>query len=69
VTHDFGSILNFIEQNFHLQSLGYADAHADTLSDCFNWGQTPLTFTTINAQYDAAHFLNDKTPPVGPDDD
>jgi len=69
VTHDFGSILNFIEQNFRLSSLGYADAHADALSDCFNWGQTPLTFTTISADHDAAYFLNDKTPPVGPDDD
>jgi len=69
VTHDFGSILNFIEQNFRLPSLGYADAHADALSDCFNWGQTPLKFTTINAQHDAAYFLNDRTPPVGPDDD
>jgi phospholipase C len=69
VNHDFGSILNFIEQNFRLPSLGYADAHADALSDCFNFSQTPLTFQTINAQFDAAHFLHDKTPPTGPDDD
>jgi hypothetical protein len=26
VNHDFGSILNFIEQVFRLKSLGYADA-------------------------------------------
>ncbi len=69
VTHDFGSILNFIEQNFRLPSLGYADAHADALSDCFNWSQTPLKFTFINAKQNAAYFLNDKTPPIGPDDD
>jgi phospholipase C len=70
VTHDFGSILNFIEQNFGLSSLGYADAHTtDALSDCFNWSQTPLKFTTISAQHDAAYFLHDKTPPVGPDND
>ncbi len=69
VTHDFGSILSFIEQNFRLPSLGYADAHADALSDCFNWGQTPLKFTTITAEHNAAYFLNDRTPPAGPDDD
>jgi phospholipase C len=69
VTHDFGSILNFIEQTFNLPSLGFADAHADDLSDCFNFSQTPLTFQTISAPMDASHFLHDKTPPQGPDND
>jgi len=69
VNHDFGSILNFIEQNFRLASLGYADARADALSDCFNFKQTPLVFQTINAKFDASHFLHDKTPPTDPDDD
>jgi len=69
VTHDFGSVLNLIENTFGLASLGYADAHADDLSDCFDFNQTPLTFKTINAPLNAAHFLKDKTPPVGPDDD
>src|SRR5581483_774795 len=49
VTHDFGSILNLIEGTFGLPSLGYADAYADDLSDCFNFNQTPLTFKTISA--------------------
>jgi len=69
VTHDFGSILKFIETNFGLGSLGYADARADDLSDCFDFNQTPITFQAIPAQYDARHFLNDKTPPLDPDDD
>jgi phospholipase C len=69
VTHDFGSILNFIEKTFNLPSLGFADAYADDLSDCFNLNQTPLTFQTISAPMDASHFLHDKTPPQGPDDD
>ena len=69
VNHDFGSILNLIEETFALQSLGYADAYADDLSDCFNFNQTPLVFTTINAPMNATHFLNDKTPPTDPDDD
>jgi len=67
--HDFGSILNLIEQNFQLASLGYADAHADNLSDCFNFNQTPLSFQTIAAPLSATHFLNDRTPPTDPDDD
>jgi len=69
VTHDFGSILKFIEKVYNLPSLGYADAPADDLSDCFNFNQTPLTFQTITAQFDASHFLNDTRPPGDPDDD
>jgi phospholipase C len=69
VTHDFGSILNFIEQVFGLSSLGYADARADDLSDCFNFNQAPLQFQTIAAPLSAEHFLNDRTPPADPDDD
>ncbi|MGA8868811.1 MAG: alkaline phosphatase family protein [Candidatus Sulfotelmatobacter sp.] len=69
VRHDFGSILNLIEQDFGLPSLGYADAHADNLSDCFNFSQTPLQFHTIAAPLSAADFLNDPRPPTDPDDD
>ncbi|MFZ0774119.1 MAG: alkaline phosphatase family protein [Candidatus Sulfotelmatobacter sp.] len=69
VKHDFGSILKFIEENFGLPSLGYADAAADDLSDCFNYNQTPLPFQTITAPLQADHFLNDKRPPTDPDDD
>lgn len=69
-THDFGSILNFVEENFGLASLGYADAYnQDNLSDCFNLKQTPLTFRTIIAPLDANHFLYDMTPPTAPDND
>jgi len=69
VPHDFGSILKYIEENFGLTSLGYADADADDLSDCFDYNQTPLAFHTIIAPLDASHFLHDKRPPTDPDDD
>ncbi len=69
VTHDFGSILKFIEQTFNLPSLGYADAPADNLSDCFNFSQTPIPFQTIAAPLNGEYFLNDKRPPTDPDDD
>ena len=69
VTHDFGSILKFIETTFHLRSLGYADALADDLSDCFTLTQAPSSFHTIAARLDAAFFINDRRPAVDPDDD
>jgi phospholipase C len=69
VTHDFGSILKFIETTFNLPSLGYADGPADNLSDCFDLTQSPLSFQVIPAPLDAAHFLNDTRPPTDPDDD
>lgn len=69
VTHDFGSILKFIEQVYSLPSLGYADAYADDLSDCFNFNQNARAFKTIAAPLNAEHFLKDKTPPTDPDDD
>ena len=68
VTHDFGSILNFIEQVYHLPSLGYADALADDLSDCFDFHRHNR-FVKIKAPHDAAYFLNDKRTPTDPDDD
>jgi phospholipase C len=73
VTHDFGSILKFIETMFNLPTIdptiGYADSRADDLSDCFNFNQTPLTFTPIPAPLNANYFLNDTSLPTPPDDD
>jgi phospholipase C len=68
VTHDFGSILKFTEEVFHLDSLGYADALADDLSDCFDFHRHNR-FHAIKAPHDAKYFLNDKRPPTDPDDD
>jgi phospholipase C len=69
VTHDFGSILKFIEEDFNLPSLGYADARADDLLDCFDLSQPPSSFHVIRARFNAAHFLNEKQRPEPPDDD
>jgi len=75
--NDFGSILKFVEQTFELPNVApgsspaYADAtsHTGDLSDCFDFTQTPLTFQTIPTPIDANHFLEDKAPPVAPDND
>jgi phospholipase C len=69
VPHDFGSILKFVETTFNLPSLGYADAAADDLSDCFNFSQTPISFQTVAAPLSADYFRNDKRPQTDPDDD
>ena len=69
VTHDFGSILKFIEEIFQVPVLGYADAPADDLSDCFDMTRIPGPFQFIAAPLDASFFLNDKRPPEGPDND
>ena len=68
VTHDFGSILKFIEEVYHLPTLGYADERADDLSDCFDFHRHNR-FKTIPARYDGKYFVNDKTAPTDPDDD
>ena len=68
-THDFGSILKYIETTFSLNSLGYADAYADDLSDCFNMTQSPIPFQTIAAPTGATQFLERKGRAVDPDDD
>ncbi|MGB7496419.1 MAG: alkaline phosphatase family protein [Candidatus Acidiferrum sp.] len=68
VNHDFGSILKFLEEIYGLPSLGYADALADDLSDCFDFDQSAVPFNTIAAPLSAEHFLNDNTPPTDPDD-
>jgi phospholipase C len=69
VTHDFGSILKYVETAFGLPSLDYADARADDLADCFDLTQKPISYHSIAAPLGASYFLNDKRPPTPPDDD
>jgi phospholipase C len=68
-THDFGSILRFVEDNFDLPTLGYADSRADNLADCFDLSQNPLPFRHIAAPLNARHFIEDTSSPTDPDDD
>lgn len=69
VTHDFGSILHFVESTYGLPSLGFADAVADDFSDCFDFDQPPAVFQTIPAKLGAKFFLHDKRPHVPLDTD
>lgn len=67
VQHEYGSILHFIEDNWGLGSLGFTDARADNLADCFNYAQTPIAFTTIQSDRRAVLQLVPSTVP--PDTD
>jgi phospholipase C len=70
VSHDFGSILKFIETKFDLPSLGYADAHAlDDLSDIFHSSQTPNVFQSITPPPNDVTCKADTSSPIDPDDD
>jgi phospholipase C len=67
-THDFGSILKFIETNYGLPSLGVADANADNLSDIFQYNQA-AAFTPISVPWDDATCKSQQLPATDPDDD
>jgi phospholipase C len=68
VEHEFGSILRFSEETFGLPQLSASDARADDLSDCFNFSQSPATFTPLAvARHRPQDFRNLKPGPLGPD--
>jgi phospholipase C len=55
----------FIEQQLGLGSLGYTDALANDLSDCFDFTQTPRKYQQIQSKYSRSFFLrmpNDTRP-------
>jgi len=69
---DFGSIARFIEVNFSMPqgALHFADARNGTnFLDFFNMSQAPRPFVTIAAPLGAKYFINDKSPPLPPDND
>ncbi len=56
--HEFGSLLRFVEDRYNLGTLGYSDARADDLSDCFDFNQTPLPFHAVLAPYSKSYLLS-----------
>lgn len=70
--YDFGSMLRFIEQNFGLAEgvLNFADARAQNdMTAFFTSANAPRPFKSIASPFDSVFFINDKTPPRGPDDE
>ena len=68
VTHDFGSILKFTEENWSLSPLGNDDSQADDLSDCFNFNQAHA-WRQVKAAQPLSFFLNQPQDDRLPDDD
>jgi phospholipase C len=48
-THEFASMLKFVEKTFDLGSMGTTDVRADDIYDAFDFKQQPRAFTTIKA--------------------
>jgi len=73
ISHDFGTVLRFIEHNFGLGegALSFADARGTKtdLTRFYNLSNAPRKFVKIPTMKTAIDFLNDKTPPEDPDDD
>jgi phospholipase C len=61
--YEFGSVLRFIEDNWNLGRLGTSDTRANSIIDCFDFSQSPRTFTPISAKYPKSYFLH--RPPSG----
>jgi len=68
VQYEFGSILKFVETQFGLPSLGYTDAVANDLTDCFDFSQRPRPFTPIPSRYSRSYFMH-QPPDTRPIDD
>jgi phospholipase C len=58
--YEFGSIIKFIENVWNLPSLGTTDARATSISDCFDFSQSPRSFTVIPSKYPQSYFLHQK---------
>ena len=56
--YDFNSILKYIEQNWNLGHLGDGDRNANSLLDCFDYSQQPITFSPIQADHDKSYFMH-----------
>jgi len=65
VQHEFGSIIHFVESTYGLGTLGYTDARADDLADCFDFTQTPGAFVPIAAGPPPLNQPPESAPPDG----
>jgi len=62
VRYEHGSLLRFIEDQFHLPRLAASDKRATSpTADCFDFSQAPRKFTPIKASFPTEFFL--KQPP------
>jgi phospholipase C len=72
--YEFGSVLKFIEETFHLPALGpasrgYTDTRSRSLVDSFDFKQKPRAFKPIPAPYPPTYFLTQPPANYPPDDE
>jgi phospholipase C len=67
--YQFASILKYIENNWHLGSLGGNDKYANSIINCFNYSHKPLKFVEIPSDHDKEFFVHQKPSGLPPDDD
>ncbi len=70
--YEFGSVIKFIEETFHLAALGpasggYTDTRAQSIVNSFDFKQKPRAFTPIPAPYPPAYFLTQPDSAQPPD--
>ena len=58
--YEFGSIVKFIEDTWHLGRLGTTDVRAHSIADAFDFGQLPRTFKRVPARYSRSYFEHEK---------
>jgi phospholipase C len=56
--YEFGSILQYIEDNWSLGNLGTTDVRANSIDDVLNYNQNPRLFKAIPSEHDAKYFIN-----------
>ena len=55
--YEFGSILRFIEDTFHLERIGTSDVRAKSIAGVFNFKQSPRRYVPIKVSRGKAFFL------------
>ena len=67
--YEFASILRFVEDNWRLGRIGGNDATAASISDCFDFSQSPRAFVPIQSDLKRAFFEHERPNnlPVDPD--
>lgn len=58
--YEFGSVVRFIEDTFQLGRLGTTDGTTNSMSDMFDFSQSPRSFQKIGSKYSRAYFLHQK---------
>jgi phospholipase C len=56
--YEFGSIVRFIEDRWHLGRLGTSDVRATSIADCFDFTHPPREFVPVPVTRSRRYFFN-----------